>query len=327
MPIVFQAEPEPSTDLLEEVASLAPENPFYTPAYAAAMGMAGRQPWVLALRDGGEWLSACIGFLRWGRISRRIEICSLPTLGANASLFWDELLQFCRRAGVTHLDADTYSSLNASIPASPIPTRRTDRTEYVIELGRGDPWQAVHQGHRRRINRARKAGLQLRCSTRESDGRIHGQLIAASMWRRRGRGEPVSTNVGDEEHLVLLRAGAGVLSQAVLEGRVLSSVLVLLSSRGAYYHSAGTNAEGMELGASQFLILETARDLQDRAFAVFNLGGASAENAGLHEFKARFGAVPRPLAAAEFDLQTRFRRSLRDALRGVRDKLSIMLEH
>ena len=59
MPIVFHAEPDPSTDLLEEVAALAPENPFYTPAYAAAMGMAGEQPWVLALRDGGQWLSAC----------------------------------------------------------------------------------------------------------------------------------------------------------------------------------------------------------------------------------------------------------------------------
>jgi hypothetical protein len=326
MPIVFQAEPEPSADLLEEVAALAPENPFYTPAYATAMRMAGEQPWMMALRDGGEWLTACTGFLRRGRISCRIGIRSLPALGAHAPLFWDELLRFCRRAGVTDLETNTYASVESQIPASPTPTRRTDRTEYVIDLEKDDPWQAVHQGHRRRINRARKAGVQRRCSTSESDGRIHVQMMASSMRRRQGRGEPVSTDIGDEEPLALLRAGAGVLSQAVFEGRVLSSVLVLLSGRGAYYHSAGTDAEGMELGASQFVILETARDLRGRGFAVFNLGGASPETSGLHEFKSRFGAIPHPLAAAEFDLQNGFRKGLRAAFRGARDRLASMLE-
>ena len=32
MPIAFRAEPDPSTDLLQEVAALSPCNPFYTRA-------------------------------------------------------------------------------------------------------------------------------------------------------------------------------------------------------------------------------------------------------------------------------------------------------
>lgn len=134
MSIVFQAESDPSTDPLEEVAALSPENPFYTPAYAAAMAAAGEQPWVLALRDGSRWLSACTGFLKRGRMSRRMEIPSLPALGRNASPFWDGFFRFCRRSGVTHLDVGTYASVEVSIPVSPTPTRRTDRIEYVIDL-------------------------------------------------------------------------------------------------------------------------------------------------------------------------------------------------
>jgi hypothetical protein len=328
MPIVFGAEPDPSTDLLETVAAMAPENPFYTPAYAVAIAMAGEQPWVLGLRDGGgRWLAACTGFLKRGRFSCWMGIRSLPALGANVATFWDGLFPFCRRLGVTHMGTNSYASIEASIPASPAPARRSERIEYVMDLGQVDRSQLLHQNHRRKVIRARKAGVQLRCSTSEADGLTHCQLIAASMRRREGRGEQVSTSIAPQEYLALLRAGAGVLSQAVKDGRILSSVLVLLSSQGAYYHSAGTDPEGMELGASQFLILETASDLQSRGFPEFNLGGASADNPGLQDFKARFGSVTRPLAAAEFDLQTRLRRSVGGVLRSLRDRFAGTLEH
>ena len=39
--------------------------------------------------------------------------------------------------------------------------------------------------------------------------------------------------------------GAGEIFQAVVDGQVLSTILVLLSRDAGYYHSAGTSAEGM----------------------------------------------------------------------------------
>ena len=66
----------------------------------------------------------------------------------------------------------------------------------------------------------------------------------------------------------------------------------------------------MRSGASQFLIFETAKDLQERGLDTFNLGGVSEVNPGLHEFKAGFGASRRDLAAAEFDLQSRWQRTM-----------------
>lgn len=322
MPLVFHAKPDPSAELLGEVALLAPENPFYTPAYAAAMGMTGKQPWVLALGDGCQLLSPCTGFLTRGRISCRMEIPSLPVLGENASTFLDGLFRFCGRSGITYLNVNTYASIEASIPAGPNRTRRTDRVEYVIDLRQPDLWRPVRKGHRWSINRARKAGLQLQCTTSEEQCRIHGQMMAASMQRRKGRGERVSTDIHVEPLLVFLRTGAGILSQAVLEGQVLSSALVLLSDRGAYYQTAGTSPEGIDLGASPFLVFETARNLQERGLQVFNLGGVSEINQGLREFKTGFGPDQRSLAAAEYDLRTNLQRALQGPIRTLRRMLS-----
>ena len=208
------------------------------------------------------------------------------------------------------------------IQASPAPTRRTDRIEYVVELGPFDLWPSVRPSHRQRISRARKAGLQLRCSTSEQDCQIHRQMMGESMSRRERRGEQVPTIISVEDMLVFLRAGAGVLFQTVRDGRVLSSAMVLLSGRGAYDQTSGTSPEGMECGASHFLIFETARHLQERGFRAFNVGGVSEVNRGLHEFKAGFGTTQRSLAAAEYDLRTEPRKSIEGALRFLHGKLS-----
>ena len=251
-----------------------------------------------------------------------MEIPSLPVLGANVPAFWNGLFRFCRRCGATHLTLNSYASIEAAVPAVPRPARHTDRIEYLIDLGKVDLWQSVHQNHRRRINRARKAGVRLRSCTSEESCRIHCQMIGESMGRRERRGEQVSTRITPEDYLLLLRSGVGVLFQAVIDDRVLSSILVLLSSRGGYYHSAGTSPEGMEHGASHFLVFETANALLVRGAEVFNLGGASGSQPGLQDFKARFGTVQRDLTAAEFDLRTRWHQALEGAVRGFRGRLS-----
>jgi hypothetical protein len=322
MPVEFHAELDPSKGLFEEMVTLAPENPFYTAAYAEARRIGGEQVWVFALREGDRLLSACTGFLKLGRKSRWFEIPSLPALGANERDFWEGLLKFCRRSWVSNLEVNTFASVSVQIPANPVPTGRIDRTEYLIDLRQGDLWRPVRKGHRWSINRARKAGLQLRCTTSAEQCRIHGQMMAASMQRRNERGDRVSTDIHVESFLAFLRTGAGILFQAVLEGEVLSSALILLSDSGAYYQTAGTSPEGIDLGASPFLVYETARHLQERRLEVFNLGGVSEINAGLHGFKTGFGPQERSLAAAEYDLRTNLQRALEGPIRTLRRMLA-----
>jgi lipid II:glycine glycyltransferase (peptidoglycan interpeptide bridge formation enzyme) len=122
------------------------------------------------------------------------------------------------------------------------------------------------------------------------------------MVRRQSRGEAVSARITAHSFVAYTRHGAGELFQAMHDGKVLSSILVLLAERGGYYQSAGTSPAGMACGASHFLVYEIAQSLQNRAIELFNLGGTEPQNAGLARFKAGFGTTTVALEAATFFL-------------------------
>ena len=90
---------------------------------------------------------------------------------------------------------------------------------------------------------------------------------------------------------------------------------VLVSSKGAYYHSAGSSPDGMSTGSSPFLVAEVIAWLQAEGKTTFNLGGATAAEEGLHRFKRGFGSVEVPLEAATCDLSPSVVRMLRRLLR------------
>jgi len=113
----------------------------------------------------------------------------------------------------------------------------------------------------------------------------------------------------------LLNSRAGELFQTLKDDRVLSSILILRSSQGAYYQSAGTLPEGMKLGASAFLVSSVAAILKQEGSRVFNLGGATADNPGLRRFKAGFGAREVTLQAASFCPKSIVHRKVHTALR------------
>jgi lipid II:glycine glycyltransferase (peptidoglycan interpeptide bridge formation enzyme) len=120
-----------------------------------------------------------------------------------------------------------------------------------------------------------------------------------SLDRRKSRGEQVQGGEEHQRYWTYIKQGHGNLFQAVLDGKVLSSLLVIKAEKGAYYQSAGTSPEGMTAGASHFLIYETAQLLQRQSFEVFNLGGAEINDAsrGLRLFKEGFGSTPVELEA------------------------------
>ena len=117
------------------------------------------------------------------------------------------------------------------------------------------------------------------------------------MERRAARGESVSTNpVAAKEHRAYLASGAGELFQAVHNGHVVSSLLVLRSARTAYCQSTGTSPEGMRIGASPFLFHSVCAELNREGVRTINLGGTP-EGSSLARFKAGFGATEVRLCA------------------------------
>jgi hypothetical protein len=300
----FSAISTPSPDLYAALATAAPANPFYTSRYVEAKRALGFQPWVLTLRRDGQWRAACAAFMKGGFLRRALEIPSLPAL-ADSETFWAGLQQFCRKARVAYLVVNSNASpasTRFTIPVLPGEINRRKRYEYVLELQQPDLWQRLTSNHIRNIKRGHKTGLHMRCAVHAQACQEHAALVGASMARRHSRGEAVSTRIAAQNFVAYTRHGAGELFQAVHDGKVLASILILLAERGAYYQSAGTSPAGMACGASHFLVYEIVKRLQDRNIELFNFGGAEPQNAGLARFKTGFSASQVELEAARFFL-------------------------
>jgi hypothetical protein len=338
----------PQADDIRQVSRLAPENPFYSSGYIAARRALGGEVWLLGIREnGGQWTAGCPAFRMSGRVSRWLEIPSWPRL-QDVEPFWKSLLSFCREHRVSRLELNSFASEAGPFPETN-PGGESDplrdggvrgvmvsrrRCEYVLELhgseSGGYSLGRCSSNHARNIKRARKAGLTLQRGTDLEACRWHVRLMSASLMRRQERGEMISTGpvakgiseqasepAGEHESdeqvrltEALVSHGAGELFQAVEGQRVRSSILVLRGERGGYYHSAGTSPEGMNCGASHFLVHQIAEQLRAEGLDRFNLGGADANSGGLERFKSGFGAVPIELEAAEVVLAGAVRRTL-----------------
>ena len=306
MTVEFIARLNPSEALCAELMAQFPTNPFYTQSYVEAQRSLGFAPWTFIVREKDRIKTGCTAFMKTGRLSRSLEITSFPMLD-NQDFFWDLLIRFCKKRGVTHLKVETFASPVAKIPSENGEAGRRKRSEFLLELQKPDLRGKISKNHARNIKRGLKAGLHVQRAKDRKACQAHSELIAASMTRRGSRGEKVSEMVPEGPFGAYTLSGAGELFQAFLGKTVLSSVLVLLAEKGAYYHSAGNSPEGMALGASHFLIEEIANILKDQSFQVFNLGGSDHSNPGLSRFKAGFGARVVDLEEVDFFLCSRIR--------------------
>ena len=293
----FIAEPMPSPRAAQ-VELLEPNNAFATAAYAAARQSLGSPCWLFGLESAGRLLTGCFGFTHRGRVNHVLEIPSVP--GRGGTDFYLGLLDFCRRERVTGLDLGSYSSAGADIPRLPRESARRSRLEWILDVSSEGASAELGDNHRRSIARARKLGVTSRCTTDNAAVTTHCQLMEFSLTRRAARGEAI--DVGREAAEAFARsameAGAAEIHQACLSGAVVASVLLLRARRGAYYYSAGNSPEGMQSGASAFLIRSIANTLADHKADTFNLGDAGPDNPGLYRFKSGFGARAVALEAA-----------------------------
>ena len=318
MSVEFHAERDPTQELCRQVAALAPSNPFYTSSYIENRRMFDSWPWMLLVRDNGHLISGCTAFMKSGYFNRSLEIPSVPA-HAESDGFWEGLFQFCHGAKVSHLTVNSFASTSARIPLLRGEIARTTRSEYVLELQKPGLWDALSSNHARNIKRARKAGLGVRRAVDDQTCHEHAHLVCASMGRRKSQGESVPEDIQAQSFVAMAQSGAGELFQAVLDGKVLSSVLVLMAEKGGYYQSAGTSREGMASGASHFVVYEIVNTLRAQGIQLFNLGGSDRHNPGLERFKSGFGATSVELEAAEFFLGSAVRKMLGSAARWLRD--------
>jgi hypothetical protein len=305
MSVQFKAFRDPTSSLLSRLAAFAPENPFYTPEYVAALASRGVRPFALAIEEEGEAVAGCTAFASRGWLNRRLEITSLPEL-RDPPAFWNGLLRFCREERFSVLVANSFGSRRADLP--PDVVSRT-RGEYHLDLT-ADIWEGLNRNHRRQVKKAREAGLVVRRGFGVEACIDHARMAANSFQRRSSHGEIINVRIDPAESLAFLESGVGELYQVLDGDEVVSSLLILTAEKGAYGQTSGTSDAGLLCGASQFLWFEIAVSLRERGLELLNMGGADEAARGLREFKESFGARRIELATAELYLGSRLRQSI-----------------
>ncbi len=305
--MTFFAEPMDTTGLLEDLAQQSPENPFCTPGYFTAMKRLGAEPWIVGSKEGGRLQSAAGAFITRGRLNSTLEIASLPE-AAGVEEFWFGLLRFGAEHGITKIDANSFASPPVTIPPLKQEIERRERCEYVIDLLEFTP-ERMSSNHKRNIRKASAVGLTIARSTDPGSCDEHIRLMSLSLARRRDRGEQVADDSAEALSKNLLECGCAELFQVRLADEVLSSILILRAPAGAYYQSAGTSPEGMESGASHFLIHSVGKLLREAGLRTFGLGGAP-QGSTLARFKAGFGARAVLSTAVTLDVGPSWRRTL-----------------
>lgn len=300
---IFRAEPGTAASLVREIAALNPANPFYTPQYFAFRRTQGFTPWILINGDHTRSNVYCPAFMKIGRLRCSLEIPSLPDLPAETP-FWEGVMDFCRQKGVSDLSVNSFCSAGGVIPSLHHEESRKARWEYVLKLKHSEFLKKMSKGHAYRVKRAKKMGVEMQRVRDRQAADAHARLISASMQRRQGRGENVTTTAPVESFYQLVDSGAAEIFQAVLGDRVVSSNFILLAEKAGYSHTQGTSPEGMDCGAAHFLIHEIACTLRDEEKEVFNLGGTDDPDpeSGLVKFKTGFGTATEKinLEAARF---------------------------
>jgi len=295
-PLRFEAVLRPDNNLLERLAASTPLSPFNTPEYAQAQTLIGNTPCAFLTRRSEDVICGALGFLQGGRHSKILEIPTAPTL-PEPEEFWSEAISFALSQGVQDLFIETFASTQPTLPKTKFETARRSRLEYVVTLLPDRP--APSKNHTRNISKARRAGVLISRGRNPTACLAHSELIDSSLDRRRIRGESIEAKTQTQFFSSVLTTGAGELYQASLDGKILSSILILRSSLAAYYQSAGTSPTGMKIGASQLLIDQAADLLAAEGVLQFNLGGASTSSPGLQQFKRGFGAEEVPSMALQ----------------------------
>jgi len=323
--VQFRAIRQPGLAQFRELAEHDTGNPFVTPEYVQSRAKLGESISLLTIENQGVPVTSCPVFVRGGFLKRRLQIVSLPLLPC-PDLFWVGLLKLCRAWSIWMLEVDSFGSLVADIPKLPGELVRHVRTEYLLDLDH-DVFDVPCHNHRRDISRARKLGLIVRRSREISACDDHLRLMAASLGRRAQRGEHVGVELDASLPQALLSSGSGELFQAVRDGEVLASLLVLRSKTAGYYHSAGNSPQGMKWGASPFLLMSAAEILKKEGAEFVNIGGTGPENAGLKRFKSGFGAREVQLVSACFCPGSLLRRELRETARWVHELAGTLRIH
>jgi len=156
-----------------------------------------------------------------------------------------------------------------------------------LEQEESQIWKNMTKGNKSSVSKARRSGVEIRCSNTEDAIEAFYELYTATMERNKAkRAYFFSRDFFDDTCQVL---GEDVkLFSAWYEDRVIAASLFLFKGNLVHYYLSGSDANYLFLSPNNLLIYEVILWAKSRGFKILNLGGGYEENDSLFHFKSSF---------------------------------------
>jgi hypothetical protein len=324
-PMKFSVSRIPDYNRLHELYVLSGKNCHLSPGVMQANSAKSSTLLVFSVSRDGQTVAFGVAreSNRW--FARRLVFHRLPEFVERSkkveNCFWRGLKEYCQKRRVLQLNLNAFNSFPIEVPnLSPI-KKVTKREEFILDLKQisKDGMKMLSSNHRRNIHKGERADLSCHIRKDLEACKDHARMMAFSMQRRQNRGQAISYVPSPEKWFDYVQCEAGFIMQAKHDAAWVSSLLILQSSRQAYYVSGGTSPEGMRLGAAHFLMWNVIKYLSSGGVSILNLGGVSEiDTPGLARFKAGFGADPIDLPHRSFIFGSTWRHRIIRAIQRFR---------
>lgn len=224
---------------------------------------------------------------------------------ADAASFWSQVDLWAAATGVATSFARLSLFPNQLLPFNGETVYSGPNVVRRVDLETGALWNDYRSDARRNVDIARAGGVRIEF---DPEGRRLDEFMGVytSTMDRRGASKGYYFPRSFFESFLRNLAGLFTFAHAVVDGKVVSSEIILLSPEHAYSYLGGTLAEAFHLSPTYLVKHESFLWARDRGMKAMVLGGGYQPNDGILRFKRQFGRtseVPFQLGRKTYDAE------------------------
>ena len=256
-------------------------------SFASALASPGVDPKIALVRDGSSALVIPFFEREW---LGRFDIATLLSVsGAWMNRPSPHLVEAWRSYAVSRRWVAGFLQFEPETDMTGLPDVQDGNVVLLLDVSPNDPLDRVSAIIRRKIRRADAIGMTLIEDRDILAAHLH-PLYSGTL-ERTGASSAYRMAEAGLRNMALSRSH--LVLGAAIGGEVIAIMVFPVSGARAEYHIGASTAQGRD--ATAWLMWQAILRLKATGVNTLNLGGGVRPGDGLHDFKLKFGAVPRPL--------------------------------
>lgn len=173
--------------------------------------------------------------------------------------------------------------------------------QHAIDLTGGEASAGFHKNAQRNLKKAEREGLTLRTIQGADDIALYYEMYVLAMKRLRTV-RPHTRRLYEEIYTRLILRKQGTILFAAHETKTVAGILLLYDRDTVYFLGSAFHPEAHALRPNDFLMARAIEHARTEGFSRFDFMTTGASQAGLVQYKEKWGAVSAPFRVHEKSL-------------------------